>query len=243
MVEKQIILDAIRRLAEDNGGRAPGRTVFERHTRISLSDWYPHHWLRWGDALVAAGYSPNKLQGAISRDVIVQKFVELAKELRKVPVGGEIRRKANADKTFPSHSVFLKIGGKEKLMQAALRYCKEHPGNEEVADMLADRLAASRAPDERQSTKDSKPATGFVYLMKSGRHFKIGRTVSIGRRERELKIQIPVPPQTIHSIETDDPIGVEAYWHKRFQEKRGQGEWFELTRDDVQAFRRWKRIA
>jgi hypothetical protein len=37
-------------------------------------------------------------------------------------------------------------------------------------------------------------------------------------------------------------VSVEAYWHKRFDNKRGEGEWFDLSADDVLAFRRWKRI-
>jgi len=61
-------------------------------------------------------------------------------------------------------------------------------------------------------------------------------------REREFAIQIPVLPKTIHKIETDDPAGVEAYWHKRFDEIRGEGEWFDLSPEDVKAFKRWKRI-
>jgi hypothetical protein len=78
--------------------------------------------------------------------------------------------------------------------------------------------------------------------MKSGPHYKIGRTNSVGRRGSELAIKVPIPPKTIHSIETDDPIGVEAYWHKRFVDKRGEGEWFALSPEDVKAFKRWKRI-
>ena len=78
--------------------------------------------------------------------------------------------------------------------------------------------------------------------MKSGRHYKIGHTNSVGRRGSELAIKIPIPPSTIHTIETDDPVGVESYWHKRFAEKRGEGEWFELSLDDIGAFKRWKRI-
>jgi hypothetical protein len=78
--------------------------------------------------------------------------------------------------------------------------------------------------------------------MKSGRHYKIGHTNSIGSRERQLAIKIPIPPTTIHTIETDDPLGIEAYWHKRFEGKRGEGEWFDLSPEDIRAFKRWRRI-
>ncbi len=241
-MDKQNILDAIRRVADANGGTPPGRIAIERAAGIRMADWYPHLWVRWGDALAEAGFTPNQLQAAIGDEVVIQRFVDLARELKKIPVEGEFRRKARSDKSFPSHSVFRKFGSKEGLVQAVLRYCQQHPGYEDIIALCADRKSAAKVDAGAAVNSAGRFVTGFVYLMKSGRHYKIGRTVSVGRRERELTIQIPVPPRTIHSIETDDPVGVEAYWHNRFRDKRGEGEWFDLCAEDVLAFKRWKRI-
>lgn len=207
-MDKREILDAIKRMAIANGGKAPGRLAFERETGIRRCDWYPHLWLRWGEALVEAGYSANRLQTAISKEVVIQKFIDLASELGRIPVEGETRRKAKTDKSFP-HSLFQRAGGKEKLLEAVVRYCEERPGNEDIIALCAARSHPATA--EINERGGAKVTTGFVYLMKSGRHYKIGHTVSVGRRQREFAIQIPIPPKTIHSIETDDPLGVEAY--------------------------------
>ena len=84
---------------------------------------------------------------------------------------------------------------------------------------------------------------GYVYLLKSGRYYKIGKAVAPDRRRYEIGLQLPEKAEPVHSIETDDPSGVEAYWHRRFAEKRGEGEWFDLSAEDIKAFKRWKRIA
>jgi hypothetical protein len=116
---------------------------------------------------------------------------------------------------------------------------QQHERYSDLVPILSTAIISTEARDEFSV---QKVGTGFVYLMKSGRHYKIGRTNSVGRREWELGIKIPVPPKTIHAIETDDPVGVEAYWHKRFDEKRGEGEWLKLSPDEIKAFKRWKRI-
>lgn len=237
-MDRSEILEAIKHLARENGGKPPGSAVVQSQTGMRKADWYPHLWLRWGDALIEAGYSPNQLQVAKSDEMLIQSHITLTKELHHLPVEGELRRKAREDRAFPSHTVFSRFGGKEKLLDAVFHYCQAHASHEDVLVLLGNRGAPTiRTPNRRE-----KIATGFVYLMKSGRHHKIGRTVSVGSRERQLAIKIPIPPTTIHAIETDDPSGVEAYWHRRFAEKRGEGEWFDLSPDDVEAFKRWKRI-
>ena len=76
--------------------------------------------------------------------------------------------------------------------------------------------------------------------MKSGRYYKLGRSNAAGRREYELSIQMPEKLSTVHTIRTDDPVGIEAYWHQRFEAKRQNGEWFDLCAADVKAFKRRK---
>ena len=237
VMDKDHILEEIKRVAKDNGEKAPGMMKFERETGTRRHDWFPDLWLRWSDALIEAGFSGNRLRTAYPKDFLVEKFIAFARELGRIPIKGEFLLKSKADKTFPSQHVFYQKG-KEGLLRRVVQYCQEHPGYEDVSAFCSAELKQSSDSHEKKVS----PSTGFVYLMRSGRHYKIGRTVSVGSRERQLAIKIPVPPTTLNKIETDDPSGVEAYWHGRFADKRGEGEWFYLSADDVAAFRRWKRI-
>ena len=62
------------------------------------------------------------------------------------------------------------------------------------------------------------------------------------RREGEIRVTLPDKINPIHTIKTDDPFGVENYWHRRFSTKRKNGEWFSLSKQDVTSFKRWKKI-
>jgi hypothetical protein len=239
---KHHILAEIKRLAEADGGRPPGVRRFERETGIKESDWFPVLWLRWGDALQEAGFTRNTMQEALSNEVLVENYVRLAQRLSRLPIQGEIIRESKNNASFPSEKTFRRFGGKGKLLGAVIEFCRANAGYDDVLGFCENALRDQKHDAVPSDAPRSKITTGFVYLMKSGPHYKIGRTNSLARREWELGIKIPVPPRTIHRVETDDPVGVEAYWHKRFDDKRGEGEWFNLNAEDVLAFKRWKRI-
>ena len=95
-----------------------------------------------------------------------------------------------------------------------------------------------QAPDT--STVDER-IRGYVYLLRSGRRYKIGKSTDPSRRFREVRLELPDETNQVHTIPTDDPSGIESYWHQRFAEKRIRNtEFFSLTAEDVRAFKRRK---
>lgn len=242
MTNKRHILAEISRLAAANEGKPPGVRLFERETGIKESDWYPNHWLRWGDALEEAGFVRNTMQQPFTTASLVENYATLVKRLGRLPLQGELILESKKSPSFPSEKTFRRFKAKGELLGAVIAFCKTTPGFENVQVLCESKLQSVEGHATTAAASKKNIATGVVYLMQSGKHHKIGRTNSLGRREWELGIKIPIPPKTIHYIETDDPVGVEAYWHKRFENKRGEGEWFVLTADDIQAFKRWKKL-
>src|SRR5262245_1622883 len=99
-VTKSDILQELKRLAAENDGKAPGWQRFHRETGIRKSDWYPHVWLRWGDAVAEAGFARNELVKASDEQSLLKKLVLLTRQLQQVPIEGQLKRAARQDPTF-----------------------------------------------------------------------------------------------------------------------------------------------
>lgn len=235
-VTKQYVLEEINRLAQANGGVAPGIGAFERETGIKKDQVIGILWPRWSEAVQDAGLQPNQLQIAYDKSELLGRYAAFARELGRLPTKGELGVRHHSDPLFPSLAVWGRFGKKEQLVEAVADYCNKEEC-QDVLQMCVGYIHRDVVPE--QSTRRGKEF-GFVYMVKSGRHFKIGRSNATGRREYEIALQLPQRASKIHEIRTDDPAGIEEYWHKRFADKRRNGEWFELTAGDVAAFRRRK---
>jgi len=238
-MNKAFILEEIKRTAESNGGVPLGSRKFEQETGIKQSEWIAKLWPRWSDALREAGFKPNQLTGAYDKTELLQKYAELAKELGRLPASNDLRFKTRNNKEFPSQSTFEnRFGLMRELVKQVGGYCRGKTGFETVLALCEEYTL--RNPVESEEPQSEKEHVGFVYLIKSARFYKIGKTNAAGRREREIALQLPEKASTVHVIRTDDPSGIEDYWHKRFASNRQNGEWFELTANDVAAFKRRK---
>lgn len=241
-MQKEDILAEIRRTAQENGGRPLGAGRFERETGVKPYDW-GKYWARFGDAQREAGFEPNTLQVAYENDYLLEKIALLTRELGKFPTKMERRVKLSNDPSFPSPNTFDRLGTKNQLVTKVIAYCSGKAAYDDVVEILKPILeveVASSSPVAR--SQNASEQFGEVYLFKSGRYYKIGMTKDTVRRGSELRIQLPERMDLIHSIQTDDPSGVEIYWHKRFEAKRMNGEWFNLDAADIRAFKRWRKI-
>src|SRR5437867_12832429 len=105
---KQKILDEIKRLAAN--GKSTGQPSFKSETGIDKNDWYPHYWLRWGDALLEAGLQPNPFLVRFSEELLIKKYIELIRELGRFPIAGDLLRKRRMDNRFTNARSFHRRG-------------------------------------------------------------------------------------------------------------------------------------
>jgi hypothetical protein len=240
-MNKEYIINEIKRTATENGGIPIGRDKFEKQVGIKINDWYGKYWTKWSDAIKEAGYEPNIFFNvSYNEELLLNKLADYVRDIQKFPTIAELKIKSFRDKEFPSIDTFRRnLGNKSGMINKIIEFCNSHTEYSDILDICLS-ISTSNSNEENYEIESDKIEFGFVYLIQSGKYYKVGRSNSADRRTYELKIQLPEKSKLIHQIRTDDPIGIETYWHKRFTDKRKNGEWFELSRQDINAFKRRK---
>lgn len=229
------VTSEIQRLARENGDKPLGEKLFLASTGLSRSALWSAGFASYSDALVAAGFGKNKLNPASDPQIVLASLMELIRGIGRFPTKGHIKAARAKDKSFPSYEAFVTVAGGtfSNLPRVALAFCQAN-GISDISHLIP-QSKASVGPEAKSV---SRAVTGYVYLLKHGQHYKIGRSNDTARRRREISLLLPEELEHVHVIETDDPQGIEAYWHRRFASKRMRGEWFALDTDDVAAFKR-----
>jgi hypothetical protein len=180
--------------------------------------------------LSTRGFSTDKFPD----EAVIVVLARLVARDKKWPTDLGLQRERKRDPSVPHIEVFRRVLAARDFIPRLVAYCDGRPEFHAVSAIaLAQPISA---PEE---VLEGGRVNGYVYMMRSGRRYKIGKTSSPARRHREVRLDLPDPTSLVHTIETDDPGGIEAYWHARFASKRVRDtEFFELDARDVAAFKR-----
>lgn len=85
-----------------------------------------------------------------------------------------------------------------------------------------------------ESGGEREASPGTVYLLKSGKYYKIGLTRQrIESRVKQLQRGVPYTIEIVRTHIVNDPEATEGHLHARLADRRKAGEWFDLVRDDI----------
>jgi len=225
---KSDLIEKIRQM-EAATGKPPTQNEFCRAMGVTRHFLAYGYWSSWNEARAEAGFPSNTKVRRADSDLL-EEFGSHALELRYLPRSQDLLRRARQRPTSCWHTFVRRFKDRQNLRLRLAQHWNERP---EAAAILA------MCDREAQSVKPPKPKRlhpGFVYLMRCGDHFKIGKSKCVPRRRSSLAAAHPDELTLIHQIQTDDSYGIECYWHRRFKSKRSRLEWFILTEDDVKAF-------
>lgn len=242
MTARDTFLSTLRIAATENGGKPPGEYRFYRQYGLSRESLWNAGFDTFGAACVAADLRPNALTQRLTDDELLGPLATLTRKLGKFPSKGVVEVARKRDKAFPSWDSIsrrAREGPEGSLRDIVAAWCNSRPQFADVAQILQH---AASAPRTLESRGDRQLVKGFVYLMRygsGGAVYKVGIAESVPRRHAQIAMMTPQDLRVLHSIPTDDPRGIEDYWHRRFESKRVEGkkELFRLSSEDVAAFR------
>ena len=173
-----------------------------------------------GDGLVLANWNDNTYKGEVSFIGIVVGGID--NETKKIPV-------VWLEKSFellPNSSGY-QYWRKDFFKFAAAptkRYgLKQHF---EELNNFDDNGGITKPPSSNSS--------GYVYIIESEYGYKIGKTKSLKNRSQLFGVKMPFDFSFIYTFFSEKFSTLEVDLHCKFANKRINGEWFQLTKDELQ---------
>lgn len=202
---------------------------------LRTQDWYSG----WNSLLAEIGLTTQQFRTTRTPPEYIAKAVAaLIARNGRWPTDDDIRKERKRDLTFPSESGVTAQRRSGKLARLLVELGS---ADEQYAEVAAIAKRHAKAPEPLSADGPDERVKGYVYLLRSGRSYKIGKSNDPSRRYREVRLELPEETHQVHTISTDDPAGIEAYWHQRFAARRIRNtEFFNLVGEDVRAFKRRK---
>ena len=101
--------------------------------------------------------------------------------------------------------------------------------------------------DDRQPRpiRNYQPSPGYIYLIRADlpndyRPYKIGYSKDVSNRMATFNVKLPFRFDLVYTLKTENMRRVEKLLHRQFQSKRVNGEWFDLSADDVEWIKNYK---
>jgi hypothetical protein len=230
---RERIITEIQRI-NNQTGQVLGVRAFEIATGILRREWTGKIWARWSDAIKEAGFEPNELTQRYDSKTVLEFVANCSETLGRLASSSDLRLYGRNNPGSPSSKTIENHFPNRSLLISALRdFSEREPSYSFLLNMLPE------VTTEREERAASL-AQGHVYLLRAGDYYKIGQSSDLEKRVKSINVALPDKATLEHAISTDDPPGFEAYWHRRFADRRANGEWFKLSRADVMAFKKRK---
>lgn len=233
---KHSMLRMIRDAADAEGGDISLRR-FLAASGVKEKQIVGTHWATWNEAKREAGLETAVfVRPRIDEKAVIPVSADVLLQLGRWSTESELRLARKRDPNIPSVRTIRRLEKDREFLRKLRGHCESHPRLAAVASFVT-------AKSRQASDPNALPVStiGHVYMMRSGRRYKIGHTSSPTRRYREVRLDLPERTDLVHTIETDDPKGIEAYWHQRFSSVRIRDtEFFELSPADIAAFSKRK---
>jgi len=180
--------------------------------------------------LVAEGYKTDACKWISVRDFIWQSqaTTDPVRALESF-----IDSKAWAEQYNKDYDWLTERGWSVGETEAKTYQLAKHAINGDPCLWLEDYLSKQPPPTDK-SKSINKTRTGYVYVLNSDSGFyKIGRTLKPTSRIKTFSVKLPYMVTYRLVIKSDDYVQLEKDLHERYSDVRVDGEWFNLTPQDI----------
>lgn len=142
----------------------------------------------------------------------------------------------NAEEELGAHYETISWGGEAEVADIVYEAIRDAFDEEVNVGVLGDLLKSIER--YAQAYPD-----GYVYVLKAGDYFKIGRAKDPYERIKTLKIQLPFPVEIYNVFPCEDYCLTERHMHHFYKKNRVNGEWFvfsDATKAPPHQLKRWK---